>query len=77
MEILEFIKKAEGGRIVIEVPSELEGKELIVQLREKEESKTSTFKTMSAQERLNHVNKFCGTAKYPDYKVDKIDVYDQ
>jgi len=77
MGVLEFIKKVEGGRIVIDVPAELDGKEIVVQLREKEESRNSLFKRMNAQERLSYVNQFCGTAKYPDFKVDKIDVYEQ
>ena len=77
MGVLEFIKKAEGGRIIIDVPAELDGKEIVVQLREKDESRNTLFKRMNAEERLNYVNQFCGTAKYPENKVDKFDVYDQ
>jgi hypothetical protein len=78
MEVLEYIKKAEGGKIVIEVPEQLDGKELLVLVREKIEFDVKNeFDKMSSQERLAYVMQFCGTAKYPDYPVDKYDVYDQ
>ncbi len=36
METLEFIKRAEGGKIVIEIPENLEGKELRIKVTAKE-----------------------------------------
>ena len=79
MEVLEYIKKAEGGKIVIEVPEQLHGKELLVIVREKVEGDDdyNKFQKMSSQERKAHLMQFCGTAKYPDYPIDKNDVYDQ
>jgi len=79
MEVLEYIKKAEGGKIIIEVPQQLDGKELLVIVREKVDGNDNynEFQRMSSHERLAYIKQFCGTAKYPDYPVDKYDVYDQ
>jgi len=79
METLEFIKKAEGGKIIIEVPENLEGKELKVLVMEKEpeEGEIKKFSEMPVEERLKILKQFQGTAKYPNVEINKYDVYDQ
>ncbi len=77
METLEFIKKAEGGKIIIEVPENLEGKGLKVLVMENEEEKVKKFHEMPQEERLRILKQYAGTAKYPDADTDKYSVYEQ
>jgi hypothetical protein len=79
METLEFIKRAEGGKIIIEVPEDLEGKELRIKVTEKEpeDEELKKFRDMKPEERLRHLEQFRGKAKYPYFPITKYDVYDQ
>ncbi len=81
METLEFIKKVEGGKIVIDVPENLEGKEVKVLVMEREadddfDEKIKKLHELSSDERLKILKQFEGTAKYPDAETNKYDVYD-
>lgn len=77
METLEFIKKAEGGKIIIEVPENLEGKELRITVTEQKKREVRKFRDMAPEERLRYLEQFKGKAKYPDFPITKYDVYDQ
>jgi hypothetical protein len=78
METLEFIKKAEGGKIVIDVPENLEGKELKVLVMENfNEYKPEDWAKLPGIERLKILQQFKGAAKYPDTEINKYDVYEQ
>lgn len=77
METLEFIKKAEGGKIIIDVPENLEGKELKVLVMEQNGNEIKKFRDLPVEERIKILKQFEGTAKYPDAETNKYDVYDQ
>jgi hypothetical protein len=77
MEPLEFIKKAEDGKIVIEVPKYLNGRELKITVTEQEKRTVKKFRDMTPEERAKELMKYCGTAKYPDVDLDKYNVYEQ
>ena len=79
METLEFIKKVEGGKILIELPAELEGKNLRVKIEEDilNEPPPEKWATLPPRERLKILQRFKGTAKYPDADTNKYDVYEQ
>jgi hypothetical protein len=78
METLEFIKKAEGGKIILDIPENLQGKELMIKVSEQDENdEIKKFKDMPLEERLRVLKQYQGTAKYPDTDVSKYDVYDQ
>ncbi|MGI8950849.1 MAG: hypothetical protein ACR2FN_04600 [Chitinophagaceae bacterium] len=86
METLEFIKKAEGGKVVIDIPENLEGKELKIKITENEheidelkkiQDELKKFQEMTGEERIKELMKYCGTAKYPDVDLDKYSVYEQ
>lgn len=79
MQHLEYTKKAEGGRIVIDVPEEFEGKELRISisvLKNLEESEEN-WHLLPGKKRLEILEQFKGTAKYPDFPISKYDVYEQ
>lgn len=79
MQQLEYIKKAVGGKIVIEVPEEFEGKELLIcisapgKLEESEEN----WHLLPGKKKLEILQQYKGTAKFPDMEINKYDVYDQ
>jgi len=77
METLEFIKKAEGGKIILDIPENLTGKELLIKVFEQKGEDTRKFSEMPVEERLEVLRQFQGTAKYPDADVSKYDVYEQ
>ena len=79
METLEFIKRVEDGKIVIELPAEMEGKNLKVKVEEDvtTEPPPETWATLPPAERLKILQKFAGTAKYPNVKIDKTEWYGQ
>ncbi len=49
METLEFIKRAEGGKVIIEAPENLEGKELRIKVTEKESEDEEVKKLMKCR----------------------------
>jgi hypothetical protein len=78
METLEFIKKAEGGKIIIDVPESLEGKKVKVQVTEYNVFEhPEDWSKLPGAERLKILEQFKGKAKYPDADTNKYDVYNQ
>jgi hypothetical protein len=78
METLEFIKKAEGGKIIIDVPENLEGKEVKIRVTEYNVlDHPEDWSTLPGAEKVKILERFAGTAKYPDTDTNKYDVYDQ
>ena len=79
METLKFITKADGDTITLDIPKNLQGKELIIKISEQaeEDEDVRKFREMSVEERLEVLKQFQGTAKYPDADVSKYDVYEQ
>ena len=73
METLEFIKKAEGGKIIIDVPENLEGKDLKITLTEVVDDTSQPSTDKKAQD----IMKYYGTANYPDIDLEKFNVYEQ
>lgn len=78
MEILEFVKKAEDGKIILDIPENLQGKELMIKVSEQDANdEVKKFKDLPLEERLKVLKQYQGTAKYPNADVSKYDVYDQ
>ncbi len=81
MEKLEFITKSEGGKVVLDIPAKLDGKKLKVVVTEDHDDlnddELKRFHELSGEERLRILQQFAGSAKYPDFPINKYDVYDQ
>ncbi len=78
METLEFIKKSEDGKLIIELPEEYQGKELIVTIAEKlDASNPKNWHKLPNEEKLKILKTFAGSAKYPNAETNKYDVYEQ
>jgi hypothetical protein len=81
MEKLEFITKSEGGKVVLDIPAKLDGKKLKVVVTEDHDDlnddELKRFHELSDEERLRILQQFAGSAKYPDFPINKYDVYDQ
>ena len=76
METLEFIKKPVDGKIVIEVPENWEGKEIVIKMREHEQDPRNWAK-LPDNERVKILRRFARTAKFPNTQTDKYEVYEQ
>jgi hypothetical protein len=77
MKPLELLVNTQGGQIVIDVPDEMRGKNLKVLVMEVEGDKIDKFSELPVKERLKLLEQYIGSAKYPNFPVDKYDVYDQ
>jgi hypothetical protein len=73
METLRITKRAENGKIEIEVPESLNSKELQITVSEVNED-IKKFRDLPAEERLKILQQYKGTAKYPDAETNKYDV---
>ena len=74
--MLTITKKAENGKVEIEVPEYLNGKELQITVSEVNEE-IIKFRNLPAEERMRILQQYKGTAKYPDAETDKYEVYEQ
>lgn len=79
MKIWQLTKKADAGKLTIDVPKEFEGKELKISISIEEtfEESPEKWHLLPADERLKILKQYQGTAKYPEVQIDKYDVYDQ
>lgn len=79
MQELEYLKKAEGGKIVIDVPKEFEGKELRICISAPDsfEESEENWHLLPGKKKLEILQQFKGTAKFPDVEINKYDVYEQ
>jgi hypothetical protein len=76
METLEFIKKSEGGKVTINVPQNLDGKELRITVAEASTQKAENTNELS-NKKLKDLMKYFGTAKFPNIDLDEYNVYEQ
>ncbi len=81
MEKLEYITKSEGGKVVLDIPAQLEGKKLKVVVTEDyddiKDDELKRFRELPVEDRLRILQQFAGSAKYPDFPINKYDVYYQ
>ena len=79
MRQLEYIQKAKGGKIVIDLPEEFEGKEvkILISAVESSEENKESWHLLPVEQKLQILQRFKGTAKFPDAQINKYDVYDQ
>ncbi len=76
MQTLHITATAEEGKIVIDVPESLNGKEVDITVVEKDKE-AEKIKKMTREERLEWLKQFAGSAKYPDTPIDKYEWYEQ
>ncbi len=74
METLEFIKRVEDGKIVIDVPEYLNNKDVKVTIHSDVEE---DWTKLSVDRRMEILKKFAGSDCYPNGKAEDYDVYDQ
>lgn len=77
MTYIEYIMNADGDKIEVTIPEELQGKEVKVVVTEHKSEKIKRFDEMPIQERLKALETYKGTARYPDATYDKYDIYEQ
>lgn len=77
MGAVEYILNADGDKLEIDVPKDLQGKEVRVLVMEHRHERVKRFDEMPVEERLRVLETYRGTAKFPDVPFDKYDVYEQ
>jgi len=89
METFETIQKVVDGKILIDLPEEFNNKDEKVAIAAESEfgdeedhddlndDELKRFHELSGEERLRILQQFAGSAKYPDFPINKYDVYDQ
>jgi hypothetical protein len=76
MDAIKLIGTSHNGQLIVDVPEELNDKELeimVISSKEKQDMNELTEKKRNIEELLSII----GAAKYPDFPITKYDVYDQ
>ena len=76
MDAIKLIGTSHNGQLIVDVPEELNDKELeimVISSKEKQDMNELTEKKRNVEELLSII----GAAKYPDFPITKYDVYDQ
>jgi hypothetical protein len=74
METLEFIKKVEDGKLVIDVPAYMNNKDVKVTISADVEEDWTKF---PVNKKLEILQMFAGSDRYRNSKTEDYDVYDQ
>jgi hypothetical protein len=74
METLEFIKKVEDGKIVIELPAYMNNIDVKVTVSANVEE---DWTKLPVNKKLEILQMFAGSDRYPNSKTEDYDVYDQ
>lgn len=81
MEKLEIDQKVENGKLVLELPEEFNNSRVHVTVSKvsgnAEMQDHRKWSEIPVDERLQILNGYKGSAKYPDFPIDKYDVYEQ
>lgn len=84
MEAIKLIGTSHGGKLTVDVPEELDDKELEIMIisskekkKEEKEGDEDDEKIKKNKERIEKFMSLVGSAKYPDFPITKYDVYDQ
>ena len=78
MEAIKLIGTSHDGKLVVDVPKELDEKELeIMIVSSKEKKRECEEKIKANKERTEKFMSLIGSAKHPDFPMTKYDVYDQ
>ena len=79
MKTVEFTRKAEERKIILEVPEEFEGKELriLISVEEANEEDPEKWHLLPSAKKMQLLKQYQGSAKFPDVEINKYDVYEQ
>lgn len=78
METLEFIKRPVDGKLIIDLPDNYNGKEVLVTIVEKlDEEDPANWSDLPGPKKVEILKRFWGAATYPDAETNKHDVYEQ
>jgi hypothetical protein len=77
MKSIEYVLHVDEGPIVIDIPNEMKGKKLKISLTEDFPGAVVKFSELPLEERLTVLEQYKGKAKFPNFPIDKYDVYEQ
>lgn len=76
MEVLEITQKPVNGKVVIDVPETMRGKDLKVIVVAKDETH-ERWADLPPEKRIEILKKYTGSAKFPNVETSKYNVYNQ
>ncbi len=78
MDAIKLIGTAHAGKLTVDVPEELNDKEIeIMIISSKEKNKDDEDPEPKTKRNIEELMKIVGAAKHPDFPITKYDVYDQ
>ena len=77
MDAIKLIGTSHGGKLTVDVPEELDDKELEIMIISSKEKNKDEEDGGPKKRNIEQLMKIVGAAKYPDFPITKYDVYDQ
>ncbi len=77
MDAIKLIGTSHGGKLIIDVPEELDDKEIEIMIVSSKEKNKNAANIEPKQRNIEQLMKLVGAAKHPEFPITKYDVYDQ
>lgn len=77
MDPIKLIGTSHGGKLTVDVPEELDDKEIEIMIISSKEKKEEDEDKEEKMRKRKELLSLIGAAKHPDFPMTKYDVYDQ
>ena len=77
MEVVRLSGTSHNGKLTVDVPEELDEKELELMVISSKEIKMKRYKGSTRKRNVKELMGIVGAAKHPYFPISKYDVYDQ
>jgi hypothetical protein len=77
MDPIKLIGTSHGGKLTVDVPEELDDKEIEIMIISSKEKNKNRENIEPKQRNIEQLMKIVGAAKHPEFPISKYDVYDQ
>lgn len=77
MDPIKLIGTSHGGKLTVDVPEELDDKEIEIMIISSKEKTKDAENIEPKQRNIEQLMKIVGAAKHPEFPITKYDVYDQ
>ncbi|MGN6533042.1 MAG: hypothetical protein ACTHK0_14970 [Ginsengibacter sp.] len=77
MDAIKLIGTSHDGKLIVDVPEELNDKEIEIMIISSKEKNRDEENIGPKKRNIDQLMKNVGAAKYPDFPITKYDVYDQ
>ncbi len=79
MQAIKIKAKSHGRTLTLQVPQQFDNKELevLVYINDNDANDSAALESLTNKNRLKEMMSIVGSAKYPDFHIEKYDTYDQ